>query len=172
MCIRDRLYNFWVGGYDRLVYNVIWGGGVVQKLPFLRYIICARPHSIDINTTNWTKRQFTAVTVSLKSGFLSFFSLKNLWKPKIWTCGFLRFLKPISTALLYRETQRVRSSWWLLRYINLLTYLLIYMPHTALINMRNKFYTNLILRKADRQNNYTTPSDIKSLSRAFTGHRS
>ena len=39
------LYNFWVGGYDILVYNVIWGGRVVQKLPFLRYIICARPLS-------------------------------------------------------------------------------------------------------------------------------
>jgi len=42
--------------------------------------------------------------------------------------------------------------------------------HTALINMRNKFYTNSILRKAGRENNYTTPSDIKSLSLAFTGH--
>jgi hypothetical protein len=42
--VEDLLYNFGVGGLGRdLLYNVIRGGGWVQKSEILRYIIYARP---------------------------------------------------------------------------------------------------------------------------------
>jgi len=39
------LYNFRGGGSEVLLYNVIWGKGVVKKSTFLCYIICGCPHT-------------------------------------------------------------------------------------------------------------------------------
>ena len=33
------------GWLVKLLYNVIWGRGVLKKLAFFCYIICGRPHS-------------------------------------------------------------------------------------------------------------------------------